>query len=303
MVHLCQLLPPPNDANTNNADDDDASSYKVAKRAWTKSELLQQAQAAAQSVITESIDADTIRQLGERCAYYLDVERHCLERHYLEKLGGSAGETTTTVGGGRHVPTLVGVYPDDENRDWLVFDLVQRNSSTDENSAAAAEDADADSSSSGPRPIPAQTLYDILQEDWVDQRMQRDVGDPNADHHLYVLQKELGMAEESTFGDVLDKTLVELLKTVCVVNAANIVHRDVKPGNLLITTQGFVLVDFGSAGDVDPSPKASSAMTAFSSILGGNGNRVGLEDDGVVALSPIYVAPETCEMGPRPAQL
>ena len=111
------------------------------------------------------------------------------------------------------------------------------------------------------------------------------------------------MAEESTFGDVLDKTLVELLKTVCVVNAANIVHRDVKPGNLLITTQGFVLIDFGSAGDVDPSSTASSAMTAFSSVLGGNGNRVGLEDDGVVALSPIYVAPETCEMGPRPAQL
>ena len=66
-----------------------------------------------------------------------------------------------------------------------------------------------------------------------------------------------------------------------------------KPANLLTTTKEFVLVVFGSAGDVDPSSTASSAATAFSSIPDGNRNCVGLFDDGVVAISPIYDAPET----------
>jgi serine/threonine protein kinase len=224
----------------------------VAKRAWTLEEL--------QDKNTNNEVSDTeLRELSKRCKYYLDVEQHC-----LEKLGRDQDDKDNNF---RYVPKLLGEYPDNEGRgDWLVFDLVESsNSGTGE---------------------PAKTLTDVLELDWIDQHEQDDA-DPSAHHHLYMLQKELSMAEESTFADVLDKTLLQLFRTISHVNGANIVHRDIKPGNLLVTSNGFVLIDFGSAADLDPPSKAS-----FSSILGGGGERVGL-DDGRVALSPIYCAPET----------
>mmetsp|Transcript_21889 Transcript_21889/g.62792 ORF Transcript_21889/g.62792 Transcript_21889/m.62792 type:complete len:982 (+) Transcript_21889:123-3068(+) len=281
-VHLSQLRP----TSTGDSSDDDAPKYTIAKRAWTQPELQALAEAAAQSA-TESIDADAtatrphkvaqksklkemtdeerIRERAQRCEYYLNVEEHC-----LTKLGGIKNATP-------YVPKYLGTYPDEEKRNWLVFDLVE-----------------ASSSGSASPPSPAKTLSDILELDWIDQHSQ-DEADPNAHHHLYVLQRELGMDESSTFDDVLDKTLVELVKTVRSVNDENIVHRDVKPANLLVKTtadggSGFTLIDFGSAADIDP--PADSPTTTFSSVLGGNGGRVGLEDDGRVALSPIYAAPE-----------
>ena len=284
-VHLSQLRPEP---TGDGGDDDDAPKYTIAKRAWSQPELQSLAEAAAQSA-TKSIDADAtatgphkvaqksklrdttdaerIRERAERCEYYLNVEEHC-----LAKLGGIKD-------GSPYVPKYLGTYPDEDQRNWLVFDLVEASGSG--------------TTSSGHPPTPAKSLSDILELDWIDQHSQ-DEADVNAHHHLYVLQRELGMDESSTFDDVLDKTLVELLKTVSSVNDENIVHRDVKPANLLVRStakggSGFVLIDFGSAADIDP--PADSPATAFSSVLGGNGGRVGLEDDRV-ALSPIYAAPE-----------
>jgi len=106
----------------------------------------------------------------------------------------------------------------------------------------------------------------------------------------------------TTFGNVLDKVFVELLRAVSAVNSNNIVHRDVKPGNLLVHSGvgmenngdgnddgsggggSFILIDFGSAADMTP----QSSLAAF----GGNGGRIGLDSEGRVALSPIYAAPE-----------
>ena len=118
------------------------------------------------------------------------------------------------------------------------------------------------------------------------------------------------MPEGSSFADVLDGALMALLTAVSSVNAANVVHRDVKPGNLLVVGPGgdgggdrgkgsFVLIDFGSAADLDPPPPGRGGVgwggggILQSGLMGGSGGRIGLEDDGRVALSPIYSAPET----------
>eukprot|EP00985_Skeletonema_marinoi_P028189 scaffold24278_cov150-Skeletonema_marinoi.AAC.3 len=227
----------------------------IAKRAWTLEEL--------QNKNTDNKMPDKeLKERSERCKYCLNVEKHCLEK---------LNQNDTDQDNSRYVPKLLGEYPDNEgNGDWLVFDLVD--------------------STNGGTGEPAKTLEDVLELDWIDQHEQDDA-DPSHHHHLYMLQKELSMGEESTFADVLDETLVQLFRTVSHVNGANIVHRDIKPGNLLVTSDGFVLIDFGSAADLDP-PSKKSVGSAFSSIIGRGGGRVGM-DDGRVALSPIYSAPET----------
>ena len=68
-----------------------------------------------------------------------------------------------------------------------------------------------------------------------------------------------------------------------------------KPGNLLCdsTNQKLRLIDFGSAADLDPSPITSnSGKNALESLFSGGTQRVGY-DEGIVAISPIYSAPET----------
>jgi serine/threonine protein kinase len=227
----------------------------VAKRAWTLDELREKNSDNNNGDAKILSDQD-LKELSKRCNYYLDVERHCLQK--LNNLDGNS----------QYVPKLLGEYPNEKEGqgDWLVFELVEGILNNDK---------------------PAKTLADILELDWIDQHNKQ-----QNHHHLYMLQKELGMEEDSTtFADVLDVTLLQLLRTVSHVNGANIVHRDIKPGNLLVTYGRFVLIDFGSAADMDP-PSNASVGSAFSSMIGGGGGRVGL-DDGVVALSPIYGAPET----------
>ena len=159
-VHLSQLRPTGDDTG-----DDDAPKYTIAKRAWSQPELQSLAEAAAQS-LTASIDADAtatgphkvaqksklkettdeerIRERAERCEYYLNVEEHC-----LAKLGGIKD-------GSPYVPKYLGTYPDEDQRNWLVFDLVEASGS---------------GSSSGYPPTPANTLSDILELDWIDQHL------------------------------------------------------------------------------------------------------------------------------------
>ena len=236
---------------------DNKEKYAVAKRAWTLPELEEKAKGTMQE--------RELKELAERCEYYLDVERHCLAK-LADVVEGDDNEENSLV------PKLLGVYPhEEEGGDWLVFDLVEQSSAAGGTGAG----------------MPATTLEDVIELDWADQHKQ-DEADPNAHHHLYVLQKELGMDESSTFADVLDVTLLQLLTTVSHVNNAKIVHRDVKPGNLLVKEGGFVLIDFGSAADLDPPSKTS----AFDLVQRRRGfGRVGFED-GRVALSPVYGAPE-----------
>jgi serine/threonine protein kinase len=242
-------------------DDDAASSITmscVSKRAWTLDELREKNSDNNNGEAKILSDQD-LKELSKRCNYYLDVERHCLQK--LNDVDSNS----------QYVPKLLGEYPNEKGQGdyWLVFELVQGIIDDDK---------------------PAKTLADILELDWIDQHNKQNK-QQNHHHHLYMLQKELGMDEDFTFADVLDVTLLQLLRTVSHVNGANIVHRDIKPGNLLVTSGRFVLIDFGSAADMDP-PSKASVGSAFSSMIGGGGGRVGL-DDGVVALSPIYGAPET----------
>ena len=281
IVHLCHLLP--NDAAVNDASDnntpkksDDENQHvkkmKIAKRAWTEEELINLSRtAAAKRSLTSSaesidtIDFDKIKEQLERCRYYIDVERNC-----LDKLASLSSDDDDDYGNNnnandvkKYVPNLIGVYPDNESNEWLVFDIISPDGSRTTTTTTTT------SSSSGPVvPIVAPTLSDILAKDWIDQHEQDEQDDPTDPtkaaaptyHHLYVLQKAFGMKDEmatTTFGDVLDKVFVELLRAVSAVNSNNIVHRDVKPGNLLVHS-GVGMENNGDGNDDDGSGGAGS---------------------------------------------
>lgn len=182
-----------------------------------------------------------------------DAARRCrgyweVERHCLEKLR-DAGVV------GRGVPTLAGVRRSTTNdHEWLVTDLVP-----------GTKDGE-----------PARALADVMGE--------RD--DDGGGHHLSAVSRELGLPAETSLEETLDTVLLSLLRVLSDVHACNVVHRDVKPANLLCdpNTQSLVLIDFGSAADMDPA-KEQSLFSAFTGP-----RRVGLDDR--VAVSPVYAAPE-----------
>lgn len=213
-VHLCRLAGDDADDGAGAGGED---AVKIAKRAWTEGEL------RALDRTGDSAGRGA-RERAERCRYYIDVERHC-----LEKLTASDDEDA-----GKYVPRLVGVRTDGASRPWLVCDLVGP-----------------DGGSAGGRP--ARTLSDVLAEDRIDRERARDddeADDPGAPRRrLRALRRAFGMDDGSTFGDALDTALVGLLRAVAVVNSHNIVHRDVKPQNLLVHSGGggsLVGIDFGS---------------------------------------------------------
>ncbi|MEM9454249.1 MAG: serine/threonine-protein kinase [Myxococcota bacterium] len=70
---------------------------------------------------------------------------------------------------------------------------------------------------------------------------------------------------------------VGLLKGLCEVHAHRVIHRDVKPGNIILTDDGIKLLDFGLA-------KTSMGMTS----------------DDVVMGTPLYMAPEVVTGEARP---
>src|SRR2546421_6100010 len=73
----------------------------------------------------------------------------------------------------------------------------------------------------------------------------------------------------------------EVAAALAAVHEAGLVHRDVKPGNVMIGTSGAKLVDFGISAEIgessDPAP------------------------DGCVLGTPAYVAPERLTGGPAVA--
>jgi serine/threonine protein phosphatase PrpC/serine/threonine protein kinase len=167
-----------------------------------------------------------------------------VERHCYEKMEHS-----------NKTPNYVGTFMDDLGRKWMTFGLL---------TIPGSEQA-------------APTLDDVITQQLKDQHLTQE------HHHLSMLASALGLPKESTFGNILDTVFKSLLEALSFVHSQGMVHRDVKPGNLICdaSTHSLVLIDFGSAADMDP----------VKTVLFGT-KRVGMEEDGRVALSPIYSAPE-----------
>jgi hypothetical protein len=188
-----------------------------------------------------SQDASYLKDRTKRCAYYWGVERHC-----FEKLPAHVGLTT-------YRGVLDGDSAISESQGpWMLFDLAESESNA-----------------------PAPTLKDVMAKDRLDHK-------EHHQHHLHFLQQALGVvSDESDVYDnplaaTLDMLLGQLLQVLQHVHDHDIVHRDMKPENLLIADGRVILIDFGSAADV------TTAGILKENV--GWGERV--------AISPVYAAPE-----------
>ena len=272
--------------NGDGNDDNDDSSILVAKRAWTLDELKEKPPAttattkddgdiadieSTASQIDDEKENKMLKGRAERCRYYLDVEQHCGTKISSSKSGGRRRKKDRTV----LPPRLFGKYKDnstDNPQEWLVFERITRSS----RSMTVKEEKKVDAEKQIV-PLVARSLKNVMDLDWIDQH-RIDDGLENQHHHLYMIQKELQLPEESTFDDTLDSILKCLLDAIVVIHDFNIAHRDIKPDNILIDGQNeqFVIIDFGSAQDVDVQQRM---MFVF-------------DGETTVALSPIYAAPE-----------
>ena len=247
IVHLCNF----------HNDNDEVT--MIAKRALTGEEI--------EEKLSKNYDDDEdydpfriknkVREKLKRCNYYFNVEKHC-----FEKIQSNQEDSDDSK-----LPKLIGTFKDiDDDIEWMVFSLIERDNNIDDSSDVA-------------NPYPAITLGQAIKKDWIDQH------DHDDRHHLSIIQNELGLPESTTFEETLDTIFLSLLQSVSYVHKYNIVHRDIKPDNLICNpkTNSLVLIDFGSAADIDPLPNDNKFFAK---------KRVGLDDDNIVAISPIYSAPE-----------
>ena len=258
IVHYCTL---------NNETNDDNSSYYVAKRAWTFSELKHMIHGKNEKELNKE-EQKQLHDKVKRCDYYLNVEQHCFHKIMSNDINNNSHTS--------RLPQFMGRYKDnDDQHEWLVFELIK--------SSIPATNFTNDKEINGQsHPKAAKSLNHAMFLDWKDQHKAGN----EEHHHLFMIEKELGLHSNdkvTTFEDTLDVMMKSLLEALVEIHKHNIVHRDVKPDNLLIDakTKSLVLIDLGSAADMDPSES-----------FGSFGKRVGL-DDTVVAVSPIYAAPET----------
>jgi serine/threonine protein kinase len=137
--------------------------------------------------------------------------------------------------------------------EWMLFEIIGHNKDDDD----------------GTGTTPAPTLSDLMKLDAADQN--NPLALPNICQALSC----------DSYADALDRILVSLMTVLAHVHDSQIVHRDVKPSNLLVHNGTLVLMDFGSAADLEPTKGDFLRQ-----------RRKGLEDEQRVAVSPIYTAPE-----------
>ena len=167
----------------------------IAKRAWTIDELRGKPTKSHEE--QQDVDAKALKARAERCKYYLDVEQHC------------CGKMSSSSNDGIKVPKFLGKFKDNNpGHEWLLFEMVTR----------SEEDK-----------RPARSLKAVMDLDWIDQHNENE-----ENHHLFLIQKELGMDDSATFHETLDIILKGLLVSIAGVHDLNIVHRDIKPDNILI---------------------------------------------------------------------
>jgi serine/threonine protein phosphatase PrpC len=232
-----------------------AAAVAVGKRAWTADELRERRRPSEPSS-REGCDGE---EAASRCRAFFETERHC-----LEKMAGT---------GERHHPGLPryrGTVRDEFDRPWMVFGAHLRRSPPRE----GPDDPEF------PTPVPS--LKDLFERDLRDRRLATGDARRRRRHHLHFTSRALlpGSSDvgDASLTETLDVALAQLLDVLSHVHSRDVVHRDVKPGNLLASEAGrLVLIDFGSAADL--------------STAGPLGRNVGLSPD-AVAVSPVYAAPE-----------
>jgi len=223
----------------------------VGKRPWRYEELLRRKQKqddkdGPATKAEKSGQSREMKERAERCLYYWKVEEHCFDKLPSHpQLPPFLGTTKRTI--------VDAVDNDSETVDseneWMVFGFVGE--------------------IRGETPLPAPTLQDLMRMD-----VEKSV---SSKHELHHIAKALGT---TSYEETLDTILPSLLTVLDHIHKHKIVHRDVKPANLLIHDSNVLLMDFGSAADLEP--KGS----------GWNKQRVGLENGNRVAVSPVYAAPE-----------
>lgn len=162
------------------------------------------------------------------------------EEHCFKKLGSFKG-----------IPNFRGSRMDSEKRNWMLFDPILSSKSS----------------------RPASSLLEIMAQDRLTYQNDKE-------NHLSLLSKHLVVSTKrekvASLTETLDIVLEQLLEVLCFVHSNKVVHRDIKPGNLLVASGRLILLDFGSAADMETAGLLKS--------------NIGLSE--TVAVSPIYAAPE-----------
>jgi serine/threonine protein kinase len=101
------------------------------------------------------------------------------------------------------------------------------------------------------------------------------------------------LAERLRHGPLpLDQALryaVELARALHAAHRAGLVHRDLKPGNVMLTKSGVQLLDFGVASVAPPVPPLAGSAIAEST------RAASLTEKGILVGTPQYMAPEQLE--------
>lgn len=168
----------------------------------------------------------SLKEKAKRCKHYLNIEYHCLEK--IQRELGSNVEGSPEKSANKkivldtYVPTLLGRYKDDmDGNEWLVFERV---ASLESNNIARSLKEVMNASMNPNANHIDEEACGVDDED----------GPVQERHHMYTIQKELGMDDSATLEEALDATLKGLLEAVVDTHKYNIVHRDIKPDNLLI---------------------------------------------------------------------